>query len=95
MIVVCRVTVFVYASHMKQAEQWARDQGIRRRDFVAFGSKSRWGDGIRFNPTDRIVVIGEISRRFESAIERSRSHISQPPQVERISPALADIGANE
>ena len=78
------MTVYVYAHRKTDAAAWARGQGIRPRDCVLFGARSRGrGQGVRFKATDQIVVLGKIPYIFEQAIIRGRARIGDPPDVQR------------
>lgn len=77
------MTVFVYAVNKSDAAAWARQNGIRPRDCVLFGSRARWRNEVRIRPDDRVVVLGEILPMFEAAIARSRARQPNAPEVER------------
>ncbi len=79
--------VYVYAKTQRQADAWARGQGLRPRDFRAYGTWSRL-EGQRFGPGDRIVVLGEISQRQNETLALNLRKARDAPPVER--PVLAD-----
>ena len=79
-----RVKTYVYARYKRQAEAWARAQGLRPRDFRAFGNNSRWRDGMKYQPTDRVVVLGEINTRADAIVVRAQRKAVNAPVIERV-----------
>ncbi len=61
---------FVYARSAQRADRWARDQGMRPRDFYAFGEQSHT-DGWLYQPGDRVVVLGTLSRVQQAVVDRT------------------------
>ena len=79
------MTVFVYSARRQDAEDWARQQGLRPRDCLLFGNRSKWLGILNFRPGDRIVVLGDIDRKCEAAITRGRTRAAHnAPDVERL-----------
>ncbi len=71
------VTLFVFSHRKGVAEVWAHGQGYQPRDVVAYGDHSNWHGLRRFQPGDRVVILGPISGQARAVGERL--HLTSPP----------------
>jgi len=75
------VTVFVYAHTQQEADRWARAQGLRPRDFRAYGDLSH-PRGMQYLADDRVVILAGVDHRLRLVVEfnclKSRH---EPPEV--------------
>ncbi len=64
------MTVFVYARRSATADRWARAQGLRPRDFKAFGDAS-YTNGWTYQRGDRVVILGTLSHVQQAVVDRT------------------------
>lgn len=75
--------VNIFAQFLQRAESYAYDQGIPALDY-RICSQPNTVCGMRFEPTDRIVVVGEISTHLFNMIQIVRGKGENPPPIERV-----------
>lgn len=77
-----QIVIYVHARTERAANQWARGQGYRPRDFRTFGNYSGYSmRGLRYTPGDRVIVIGDVSHSVESFIEVTLRKCPAPAPV--------------
>lgn len=77
------MSTYIFAQRQQDAQNWARERGIRPRDCHTFGTRSRW-TAYRFTAEDDIVILGDLDRTWESVVRRSLAKCQQQPTVQRL-----------
>ncbi len=75
------MTVYIHAPRIPDAEAWAREQRIPLRDVRAFGERTS-AVGLMYRPGDRLVVLGNLSRRTALVVDVNNRKVGNLP-VER------------
>lgn len=74
--------IYVHSRTERVADDWAREQGFRPRDYRTYGDRSwRSLEGRRYYADDRIIVVGDVSERIEDFIRRNLQKCPEPRPV--------------
>lgn len=78
------MTVWVYGPTVRAADDWARKQGVRPKDLIAFGNRSPFIAWRPYASSDRVVLLPGVDQDVAACVERMLEKSTHPrPVIER------------